>query len=127
MSGRSVSSRKRERELSTSGRERMGTRRGNKWERGSGDKRPLVPIAPAVPVSSDARSGVDQASDATTAREKLLFTPELAAELLSLSRATVYELIAAGELGSIKIGRSRRISPQALRVYIERLEAQQCS
>jgi excisionase family DNA binding protein len=51
----------------------------------------------------------------------LLLTVEAAAALLSLGRTTVYELLASGELASVKIGRSRRISYDALRLFVDRL------
>jgi excisionase family DNA binding protein len=44
-----------------------------------------------------------------------------AAERLSLSRATVYELINSGRLSSVTIGRSRRISVKALDDFVELL------
>jgi excisionase family DNA binding protein len=56
--------------------------------------------------------------------EPLLLTPEATAEMLSCSRSTVYELIAAGELMSLKIGRSRRVPADAARQYVERLMAE---
>lgn len=52
---------------------------------------------------------------------KLLLTPAEAAELLGLGRSTVYELLAAGDLESICIGRARRIPHDALLDYIGRL------
>jgi excisionase family DNA binding protein len=55
--------------------------------------------------------------------QQLLYRPEEAAEALSLSRATVYELIASGDLASVKIGRSRRITRDALEHYVARLES----
>ena len=55
------------------------------------------------------------------AESRLLLTVEAAAELLSLGRTTVYELVATGELASVKIGRSRRIPYEALRRFIARL------
>lgn len=54
---------------------------------------------------------------------QLLYRPEEAAEALSVSRATIYELIAAGTLASVKIGRSRRITRDALERYVSALEA----
>lgn len=51
----------------------------------------------------------------------LLSVPE-AANALSLSRSKVYELMAAGEIRSVKIGTSRRIPRLALHEYIARLE-----
>jgi excisionase family DNA binding protein len=53
----------------------------------------------------------------------LAHTPEGAAEQLSLSRATVYELIRTGELASFKIGRSRRIAHSTLEQYVARCQA----
>ena len=42
--------------------------------------------------------------------EKLLLTVREAADVLSVSRSRVYELIYAEQLDSVKIGRSRRVS-----------------
>lgn len=53
---------------------------------------------------------------------KLAFTVEEAAEMLSLSRAHVYRLLDLKELGSVSIGRSRRITLNQLMTYLERLE-----
>lgn len=60
-------------------------------------------------------------SEASPSREEapLLHTPERAAELLSVSRATVYELLRRGDLASIIVGdRSRRIPHEALVTYV---------
>jgi excisionase family DNA binding protein len=54
---------------------------------------------------------------------KLLLTVEEAAEVLSLGRTKVYELIAAGEIPTVKIGRARRVSAKALTVFVGRLDA----
>ena len=51
---------------------------------------------------------------------RLLLTVEAAAELLSLGRTAVYDLVATGELTSVKIGRSRRVPYDALRLFVER-------
>ncbi len=56
-------------------------------------------------------------------REKLAYTVEEAAALLSLSRAHVYRLLDLQELSSISIGRSRRITAGQLQDFITRLEA----
>src|SRR5262249_16026723 len=53
---------------------------------------------------------------------KLLFKVEEAAQLLSLSRKTLYDLMHRGELASLKIGGSRRIPLTALHAFIARLE-----
>jgi excisionase family DNA binding protein len=57
------------------------------------------------------------------AGEKLLLRPEEAAELLSIGRSKVYELIGTGELVSVRIGASRRIPAQALAEFVQRLQA----
>lgn len=54
---------------------------------------------------------------------KIAYTVEEAAELLSLSRAQVYRLIETGELGSLRIGKARRVSAEQLVEFIRRVEA----
>ncbi len=56
------------------------------------------------------------------ATEKLLYSMEEAARLLSISRAQLYRLIDVCELGSVKIGRSRRITRSQLEAYVRSLE-----
>jgi len=53
---------------------------------------------------------------------KFAYTVEEAAEKLSLSRAHVYRLLDLGELGSISIGRSRRITANQLQAFLTALE-----
>ena len=55
--------------------------------------------------------------------QKLAYTVEEAAVLLSLSRAKLYRLIDSCEIGSIVIGRSRRITHSQLEDFLQRLEA----
>ncbi len=52
---------------------------------------------------------------------KLLLTPTEAAELLGVSRTTVYELLNAGQIESVWIGRARRIPRAVLVAYVDRL------
>jgi excisionase family DNA binding protein len=47
-----------------------------------------------------------------------LLTIEEAAGALALGRSTVCELIASGELGSVRIGRSRRIPVSAVDAFV---------
>lgn len=54
----------------------------------------------------------------------LLLTPEVAAERLSCGRTKIYELIRAGELESVKVGRLRRIPEDALAAYVTKLREQ---
>lgn len=56
--------------------------------------------------------------------DRLLVSPEEAGRRLSISRSAIYELLAAGELHSVRIGRLRRIPVAALERYIERLQAE---
>ena len=53
---------------------------------------------------------------------RLAYTVQDAATLLSLSRSLVYELINAGKIETIKIGRARRITAQQLDAYLQRCE-----
>ena len=55
--------------------------------------------------------------------EKLLISPQQAAERLSISRGHVYTLLARGEIESIRIGRARRIPIEALEVFVARERA----
>lgn len=57
--------------------------------------------------------------------EKLLLTPEEAAYALGVGRSTLFELMNSDELGSVKIGRSRRVPVTALDAYVERLQTEQ--
>lgn len=54
--------------------------------------------------------------------EKLLLKPEEAARALNISRTTVFALLKSGELRSITIGRSRRITVAALAEYVASLD-----
>ncbi len=60
---------------------------------------------------------------AAASPERIALSPDEAAYLVGISRSRVYELMAAGELRSVKIGRSRRIPRQALLDYIEALDS----
>jgi excisionase family DNA binding protein len=54
--------------------------------------------------------------------DKLLLTPEEAAEVLGIGRTKVYALIADGDLLSVRIGNSRRVPRDAVDEFIVRLE-----
>ena len=55
--------------------------------------------------------------------DQLLYRPEAAAHALDVGRSTIFELISAGHLESVQIGRSRRITRAALEAYVQRLAA----
>ena len=54
--------------------------------------------------------------------ERLLLTTEEAADLLRVSRTTIYALINAGDLHPVHIGRSCRLSRAELERYVRMLE-----
>jgi excisionase family DNA binding protein len=60
----------------------------------------------------------------TTTGEKLLCSPDEAAELLGCGRSFMFELLARGEIESIKVGRLRKIPRDALATYVQRLRAE---
>ncbi|MER6578576.1 helix-turn-helix domain-containing protein [Nonomuraea sp. NPDC001023] len=49
---------------------------------------------------------------------KLLITPAEAAAVLGIGRTKIYELMAAGLLPSVKIGRARRVPFAALTAFV---------
>lgn len=53
--------------------------------------------------------------------EKLLLSPEEAAEILGVARSTIYDLIRMRLLASVKIGRRRLIPTQACRDMVDRM------
>ncbi|WP_448608243.1 helix-turn-helix domain-containing protein [Geodermatophilus sp. URMC 60] len=55
--------------------------------------------------------------------DPLLLTPEEAAEALRVGRTTIYALMKAGDLRSVHIGRSCRISRAELERYVQHLQA----
>jgi len=59
--------------------------------------------------------------------EPLLVRVEEAARMLSLSRSTIYEMLDAGELVSVRRGSARRVPVAALREWVARQAAAQAS
>jgi excisionase family DNA binding protein len=55
--------------------------------------------------------------------EKLAYSVPEAAELLSISRSQIYEMISTGKIGSISIGRSRRVTHRQLMSFLEKCES----
>jgi excisionase family DNA binding protein len=54
-----------------------------------------------------------------------LLTPTEAARRLSLGRTRLYELLASGEIVSVRVGKLRRIPARAVRSYVDGLVAVQ--
>jgi excisionase family DNA binding protein len=57
----------------------------------------------------------------TGMRPRLLLTVEEAADVLHIGRSKVFDLIRNGDLGSVKIGRLRRVPVGALDEFMARL------
>jgi excisionase family DNA binding protein len=55
--------------------------------------------------------------------EQLLLRPVEAAARLGIGRTKLYELMASGQLRSVKIGGARRVSATALMEFVGRLDA----
>jgi len=53
--------------------------------------------------------------------QRLISVPEAAA-LLGLGRSTVYELVAAGKIRTVRIGRARRVPLNAVDEFVAALE-----
>ena len=51
--------------------------------------------------------------------ERLLLRPTEAAEMIGVGRSKIYELLAAGVVPSVRVGRSIRIPLAALRDWID--------
>ena len=51
----------------------------------------------------------------------MLFTPVQAARVLGVSRSQIYVLMKGGQLGSVHIGRSRRIAQSHVDQFIDNL------
>lgn len=55
---------------------------------------------------------------AQPASERLAYSPEEAAHQLGISRSKLYEYLHDGSLPSVKLGRSRRITHEALMTFL---------
>ena len=56
--------------------------------------------------------------------EKVLLRVDEAATLLGVGRSFLYGLVQRGEIGSVKLGRARRIPAKALDEFVQRLQAE---
>jgi excisionase family DNA binding protein len=61
----------------------------------------------------------------TPAQPRTLLSVEAAAIQLSIGRTTMYALLKTGAIGSVKVGRLRRVPTDALAAYTTRLIAEQ--
>ncbi|MEU5339364.1 helix-turn-helix domain-containing protein [Streptomyces sp. NPDC020766] len=56
---------------------------------------------------------------------RILYPTDEVAQQLGVGMTTAKALIKSGELRSVRIGRSRRVPAEALREYVQRLDAEQ--
>lgn len=54
-------------------------------------------------------------------RPRVLYRIDEAAELLSVSKSRVYELVRSGQLRTVKVGKSHRVPARSLDEYVARL------
>jgi excisionase family DNA binding protein len=79
----------------------------------------LGSAATPEPVGAHGPDGADAVKT-----ERLLYSVREAADLLSIGRVKLYELIAAGRIESVRLDGSRRIPRDALEEFIVRLRAE---
>jgi len=80
----------------------------------------LAPTTPTQPTTR--RTHPHEVIDLTVrADHRLLLSVEEAAERLGIGRSLMYELIGSGQITSIRVGRLRRITPEALSAYVAAL------
>ncbi|MGQ0467990.1 MAG: excisionase family DNA-binding protein [Sporichthyaceae bacterium] len=51
----------------------------------------------------------------------MLLTVEEAAAALGIGRSLMFELIAKGDVDTVRVGRLRRVRPEQLRAYVQSL------
>ena len=88
-------------------------------ETGSKDQPPAVKVRAHANASDGGHSAVIELAKARP--YKLLVTPEEAAEILSVGRTRIFELMSSGQLCSVRIRRSRRIPLAALEQLVKQL------
>ena len=57
--------------------------------------------------------------------QSILYTVPQAAQMLQVSRSTLYRLIATGELETLSVRGTRRIRPAAIERYVDNLQRMQ--
>ena len=74
-------------------------------------------------VEAIAEAARTEAAASPATPDRLYSIPEACEALGGIGRSMVYDLIARGELSSIRVGRRRLVSSSAIRDYIERAAA----
>jgi excisionase family DNA binding protein len=76
-------------------------------------------------MASPPLTGQPTGPDVITETELSLLTVEQAAQRLAIGRTTMYAILKDGQINSVRIGRLRRISTEALTAYTTRLITKQ--
>lgn len=73
-------------------------------------------------------AGYSEEQDALGTLPYRCLTPVEVAQLLGIGRSTVYELLASGDLPSVRVGRTRRVPLRCVEQYVENrlAESQDC-
>lgn len=82
---------------------------------------PLTPVPETTLLDQPGEADNLTTMHEETAMEKLLLSPEEAAEMLGVGRSRVYDLMRKRELLSVRIGKSRRVPVAALQEYVKGL------
>lgn len=75
----------------------------------------------AAQTPSLAQSGIPTRRTPPPVADRLLLTVEEAGAVLGVGRSLMYELIARGDIQTVRVGRLRRIRPEALHDYVSSL------
>ena len=68
--------------------------------------------------------GASSGREVSIGMEKLAYSVEEVADLLSLGRTKVVALVSAGDIGSIKVGGRRLVPRRDLHEFVERLRSE---
>jgi excisionase family DNA binding protein len=96
------------------------------WASGYNTTRPHQSLDMASPAEALGQTSVTV--DAVSRAERpprLLLTVEEAAERIGICRSNMFKLIRRGEIQSVRVGRLRRVTPDALEDFVRRLSAEE--
>jgi len=85
----------------------------------------LMHSAPEIAEVSGVNSMMVDATSQAERSPRLLLTVEEAAERIGICRSNMFKLIRRGEIQSVKVGRLRRVTPDALEDFVRRLSAEE--
>jgi len=85
----------------------------------------LMHSAPEIAEVSGVNSMMVDATSQVERSPRLLLTVEEAAERIGICRSNMFKLIRRGEIQSVKVGRLRRVTPDALEDFVRRLSAEE--